>query len=118
MFFCIAIAELIFVDFNLKHSFRCPKNGDIRDRWIESIKSHQSISPEDEKSLSYVVCSNHFHPSEMKGNPSRLKPGTYPTLFPTLSNEYSINDEEFPSNNERNENPISNCSISNDSSNQ
>lgn len=78
--------------------FRCPRDGEIREKWLEAIKSHQSISPDDEKSISYFVCSEHFgdsqfYKSSYKGS-LRLKPGEHPTIFPK-HNEFVLDTEEL-----------------------
>lgn len=68
---------------------------------MQSIKSHQSISHDDEKSLTYTVCSNHFLSTELKGKPFRLSSTAYPTVFPATTNECgSLNNDEFSSNDE------------------
>lgn len=69
---------------NVRYS-RCPLLGELREKWLRAIKSHQSMSPDDEKSLSFMVCSEHFEPSQFYEGKLRLRPGGNPTIFPTYS---------------------------------
>lgn len=67
--------------------------GEIRNKWIDSIKLHQKFSSNDEHTSYYAVCINHFEKSQIYGGVNlRLKPGAYPTIFPTNPNA-PINDD-------------------------
>lgn len=77
--------------------FRCPNSGTVRERWIHSIKSHQTLSVADERSLYYSVCNLHFDAGQIyNGVKPRLKPGTFPTIFPVknVSAEIMVNNDE------------------------
>lgn len=75
--------------------FRMPNSGELREKWIQSIESHQQFSSNDEHTLYYTVCSNHFERTEITGGVNRrLKPGVYPTLFPmNVVMNASMNDD-------------------------
>lgn len=67
--------------------------GEIRNKWIDSIKLHQGFSSNDEHTSYYAVCSNHFEKSQIYGGVNlRLKSGAYPTIFPTNPNAPIIDD--------------------------
>lgn len=63
-----------------------PKEGQCREKWIESIKSHQSFTLNDERTPHFFVCSNHFLPEQIySGKNPRLKPDSVPSVFPNVA---------------------------------
>lgn len=78
-----------------------PQDTKAREKWIASIKTHQTFSNIDEKTIYYSVCSNHFESSEMySGKNVRLKPEACPTIYPRIyqtaaqTEEIAMNDDQ------------------------
>lgn len=46
--------------------FRLPVEMPLRQNWINAIKEHQQFTEDDEHSLRYVLCANHFKPEHFE----------------------------------------------------
>lgn len=62
-----------------------PKDGELRQKWIENISKHQRLTPVDLGTIKFSVCSQHFKPEEVHKTKSRVSVNTYPTIFPQLN---------------------------------
>lgn len=60
---------------------RIPRDVEKRKQWIDKIKNHQAYTQNDEETIRFCVCSEHFESSELKKIKGQIVPGC-PTIFP------------------------------------
>lgn len=74
-----------------KSILRLPKDGLIRQKWIDKITNHQIFSTSDSRTPNFDICALHFNSDMIKtGKVNRLKPGALPTIFPDKNNINAI----------------------------
>lgn len=68
-----------------------PQDSEKRQQWIERIKTNQQFSTNDEHSIRFTVCSEHFEAARLKKPKGRIVPEGSPTIFPVTDELENVN---------------------------